>query len=107
MRIDGSVFKAARGLLGWTQADIAAEAGVSVSYVKYLETTDTPLGDRARPKALSVLSVFTNNGIVFVVLEGEVRGVVQLSERTDDVASERLVPRDISRIVPFLFIPEA
>ena len=70
MRIDGSVFKAARGLLGWTQSEIAAEAGVSVSYVKYLETVVTGLGDRARPKALGVLSVFTSNGIVFVVIDG-------------------------------------
>ena len=39
--------KAARALLGWSQEDLAAMAGVSVPTVKRLEAADGLLGGRA------------------------------------------------------------
>ena len=38
--------KAARSLLGWSQEDLASEAGVSLPTIKRLEAADGPLGGR-------------------------------------------------------------
>ncbi|MCK1518499.1 helix-turn-helix domain-containing protein [Bradyrhizobium sp. 190] len=38
--------KAARALLGWTQDDLAAAAGISRPTIKRLEASDGPLGGR-------------------------------------------------------------
>ena len=75
MIIEGRILRAARGLLGWTQAEIAQAAAVSVSYVKYLENNPSQIGSGGRRKVMSVFSVFTSNGIFFLVADEEIRGV--------------------------------
>jgi transcriptional regulator with XRE-family HTH domain len=60
--------KAARALLGWSQADLAEASGVSHPTVKRLEAQDGELGGRAATgerllKALESVGIeFTNSG---------------------------------------------
>lgn len=66
--------RAARGWLGWTQAQLATNAGVGQSTVKDFEAgrrTPTPLNHRTMQRALE------DAGIVFVV--GEEGGIVGLN----------------------------
>ena len=56
--------KAARALLGWSQDDLAAEAGVSIPTVKRLEAVDGLLGGRA-DTANKLLSALESAGVEF------------------------------------------
>jgi transcriptional regulator with XRE-family HTH domain len=57
--------RAARALLGWSQSDLAAKAGLSRPTVKRAETEhDTPVSDEAKAKMKAALEAagveFTN-----------------------------------------------
>jgi transcriptional regulator with XRE-family HTH domain len=56
--------KAARALLGWSQDDLAAEAGVSIPTVKRLEAVDGLLGGRA-DTANKLRSALESAGVEF------------------------------------------
>ena len=56
--------KAARALLGWSQDDLAAKAGVSVPTVKRLEAADGLLGGRAET-AHKLRRAMENEGVEF------------------------------------------
>ena len=56
--------KAARALLGWSQDDLAARAGVSVPTVKRLEAADGLLGGRAKT-AHKLRSALEDEGVEF------------------------------------------
>jgi transcriptional regulator with XRE-family HTH domain len=56
--------KAARALLGWSQADLAAMAGVSVPTVKRLEAADGLLGGRENT-VIKLRSALERAGIEF------------------------------------------
>jgi transcriptional regulator with XRE-family HTH domain len=57
--------KAARALLGWSQDDLAATAGVSIPTIKRLEASDDVLGGRAET-ASKILSALSSAGIEFI-----------------------------------------
>ncbi|MDM9628565.1 helix-turn-helix transcriptional regulator [Rhizobium sp. S152] len=58
-----ALVRAARGLLGWSQPDLAAKSGVAVRTISRLESSD----DAASSKVSSALhSAFSNSGIRFV-----------------------------------------
>nr|WP_088704676.1 helix-turn-helix transcriptional regulator [Rhizobium sp. R693] len=55
--------RAARGLLGWSQPDLATKSGVAVRTISRLESNDEP----ASAKVSGALhAAFWNNGIRFV-----------------------------------------
>jgi transcriptional regulator with XRE-family HTH domain len=56
--------KAARTLLGWSQEDLAAAAGVSLPTIKRLEATEGLLGGRKGTK-LKLRSALQDAGIEF------------------------------------------
>jgi transcriptional regulator with XRE-family HTH domain len=56
--------KAARALLGWSQEDLAAAAGVSVPTVKRLEAADGLLGGR-EDTGLKLRSALQGAGVEF------------------------------------------
>jgi len=61
--IDAAQIRAARGLLNWTQGDLAGRAGLSLGSIKKVET------DKTDPRASTlraIQSAFEAAGIVFV-----------------------------------------
>jgi transcriptional regulator with XRE-family HTH domain len=66
--------KAARALLGWSQADLAEWSGISKPTVARLETGEGDLGGYAdtRDKILSALKAA---GVIFIEQNGEGPGV--------------------------------
>jgi predicted transcriptional regulator len=56
--------KAARALLGWSQEDLAASAGVSVPTIKRLEAADGLLGGREKT-AFKLRTALEKAGIEF------------------------------------------
>lgn len=57
--------KAARAMLGWSQADLAKASGVSEPTIKRLEANDGELGGRAGT-AGAILYAFEAAGIMFL-----------------------------------------
>lgn len=66
--------KAARALLGWSQADLARESGVSLPTVKRLESEDGELGGRA-DTATKIVTALESAGIEFIPKNGGGPGV--------------------------------
>jgi predicted transcriptional regulator len=66
--------KAARSLLGWSQADLAAASGVSIPTIKRLESEDGALGGRASTGA-AIRNALEQAGIIFLEPNGEGAGV--------------------------------
>ncbi|WP_298872730.1 helix-turn-helix transcriptional regulator [uncultured Bradyrhizobium sp.] len=66
--------KAARALLGWSQEDLAAAAGVSIPTVKRLEASDGPLGGRPQTAEKLVVAL-RSAGIEFLGGAGQDPGV--------------------------------
>lgn len=66
--------KAARALLGWSQDDLAASAGVSIPTIKRLEASDDTLGGRAETSS-RILRALQTAGIEFIEENGEGLGV--------------------------------
>jgi transcriptional regulator with XRE-family HTH domain len=66
--------KAARALLGWSQDDLAAAAGVSIPTIKRLEASDDFLGGRAET-ATKILTALVSAGIEFIEENGGGPGV--------------------------------
>ncbi len=66
--------KAARALLGWSQADLAEKSGVSEPTVARLESEDGELGGRERT-AEKLRAAITAAGIEFIDEDGGGLGV--------------------------------
>lgn len=66
--------KAARALLGWSQQELAAAAGVSEPTVKRLEAAEGPLGGRAETID-KLLAALERAGIDFIKENGGGAGV--------------------------------
>lgn len=66
--------KAARALLGWSQDDLAASAGVSIPTIKRLEASDDSLGGRAETSS-KILTALQAAGIEFIEENGGGPGV--------------------------------
>lgn len=71
--------KAARALLGWSQADLAERSGVSSPTIKRLEAVDGPIGGRL-DTADAMRSALEAAGIEFIAENGGGPGV-RLRER--------------------------
>jgi transcriptional regulator with XRE-family HTH domain len=94
--------RAARGLLGWSQDELAAKAGVGVSTVR-----DFEVGRRAPRKAsmARLLLAFEGTGVVFLN-DGTSQGVtapnMQVAEPTQDdppSAADLLTPEQQARVL--------
>jgi transcriptional regulator with XRE-family HTH domain len=72
--------KAARALLGWSQADLAQQSGVSEPTVKRLESAEGEIGGRAATGA-SLVSALQQAGVEFIPENGGGVGV-RLIKRT-------------------------
>ncbi|MCK1368300.1 helix-turn-helix transcriptional regulator [Bradyrhizobium sp. 62] len=66
--------KAARALLGWSQEDLAAAAGVSIPTIKRLEACDGALGGRA-DTGTKILDALHTGGVEFLGENGGGQGV--------------------------------
>lgn len=63
--ISGSHIRAARGLLGWTQAELAKRSKVGLGTIRRMEDFDGPVG--ARTDTLrSVIGVMEKAGVEFL-----------------------------------------
>lgn len=70
--ISGRHIRAARGLLGWTQAELARRSRVGLGTVRRMEDFDGPVG--ARTDTLrSVIGILERAGVEF--LNGDAPGV--------------------------------
>lgn len=67
--------KAARALLGWSQADLAASAGCSVPTVKRLEAADSDTIGGRPDTAKAIVKALEAAGVIFVAENGEGAGV--------------------------------
>ncbi|WP_083463997.1 helix-turn-helix domain-containing protein [Prosthecomicrobium hirschii] len=64
--------RAARGLLGWSQARLASASGLSQPTVKRFETNSTPVS----VEALQAIKIALENaGVIFIDKNGEGVGV--------------------------------
>lgn len=66
--------KAARALVGWSQADLAHHSGVSEPTVKRLESGDGELGGRTETGE-KMIAALERAGTIFVAENGEGPGV--------------------------------
>ena len=66
--------KAARALLGWSQADLARAAGVSEPTLKRLESVNGPIGGRDRTVD-AICTSLEQAGIEFIAENGGGAGV--------------------------------
>jgi transcriptional regulator with XRE-family HTH domain len=66
--------KAARALLRWTQAELAARSGVSVPTIARIEASDGPLGGSPETRA-RIVSALQGAGAIFLQPNGEGPGV--------------------------------
>lgn len=66
--------KAARALLGWSQADLARHSNVSEPTVKRLEAADGDLGGRA-DTADKIINALEAAGVIFIASNGDGPGV--------------------------------
>ena len=66
--------KAARALLGWSQADLARESGVSEPTIARLESADGPLGGR-EATAIRLCNAIQAAGVEFLNENGGGPGV--------------------------------
>lgn len=66
--------KAARALLGWSQADLARHSNVSEPTVKRLEAADGDLGGRA-DTGDKIINALEAAGVTFIASNGDGRGV--------------------------------
>ncbi len=75
--------KAARALLGWSQADLAQASGVSEATVKRLECQSGELGGRAETGD-KIINALEEAGIIIVEENGEGRGVRLKKQKKPD-----------------------
>ncbi|RED36198.1 helix-turn-helix protein [Rhodopseudomonas thermotolerans] len=75
MKLTSEMIRAARALLRWEQADLAAEAGVSLPTVKRIEKEPGPIPGR-NATAQAIETAFADAGIEFTYDRGE--GVTKL-----------------------------
>ncbi|ACK50481.1 transcriptional regulator, XRE family [Methylocella silvestris BL2] len=66
--------KAARALLGWSQADLAKASGISEPTIWRLEAADGALGGRANT-GVKIVAALEAAGVIFVEENGEGPGV--------------------------------
>jgi predicted transcriptional regulator len=66
--------KAARALLGWSQADLANKAGISVPTIKRLEAAEGDIGGRAETGA-ALVAALEKAGVEFIAENGGGAGV--------------------------------
>ncbi|MBK0400648.1 helix-turn-helix domain-containing protein [Limibaculum sp. M0105] len=66
--------RAARGLLGWSQADLAKRAGVSLPTIKRLEAAGGDLGGRYAT-AVAIVEALEAGGVSFIPENGGGLGV--------------------------------
>jgi predicted transcriptional regulator len=72
--------KAARALLAWSQADLAAASGISAPTIARLEAEDGPVGGRAETGA-ALVAALEKAGIAFISENGGGAGV-RMKKRT-------------------------
>lgn len=72
--------RAARALLGWSQADLAERSGVSLPTIKRLEPGETPLAGQHQTID-AIRRALEMAGVIFVSENGEGPGV-RLKKRT-------------------------
>jgi transcriptional regulator with XRE-family HTH domain len=65
--------RAARGLLGWSQTELAAKAGVSLPTVKRTEGAGKHKG--SEPSLLAMKEALEAAGVIFIAENGEGPGV--------------------------------
>ncbi|GGK31424.1 helix-turn-helix domain-containing protein [Salinarimonas ramus] len=73
-RITSEQMRAARGLLGWTQQDLAGKSEISIATVKRLEAEAGPLGG-LKITATAIRRAFEDAGVVFIDANGGGAGV--------------------------------
>jgi predicted transcriptional regulator len=73
-KISIRLVKAARAMLGWSQADLAAASGVSLPTIARLEAEDGDLGGRASTGD-AIRAALESAGVIFVAENGEGAGV--------------------------------
>jgi len=67
--------KAARALVGWSQAELASRSGISLPTIKRIEAEDAgELGGRA-DTAQAITAALESAGVIFVAENGEGPGV--------------------------------
>lgn len=66
--------KAARALLGWSQADLASASGISEPTIKRLEANDGPLGGAAST-CEAIGAAFEDADVEFIAENGGGAGV--------------------------------
>ena len=74
MEITGAQMRAARGLLRWSQGELAKAAGVSPETVKRLEALDGPVSTTTNT-ARAITSALEAAGVLLVHENGEGPGV--------------------------------
>ena len=88
--------RAARGLLGWSQTELASRAGLSVPTVKRLEGGFGPkVSDAACAKLQKALEVA---GIKFIEEEGGDAGVLKVSNRTPSKSIPKVLKVSVRQI---------
>jgi predicted transcriptional regulator len=78
--------KAARALIGWSQADLAKHSGVSTPTVKRLEAADGDIGGRAETGE-SLVTALQEAGVEFIPENGV--------ELVSGLRSDSAVPCDV------------
>jgi transcriptional regulator with XRE-family HTH domain len=71
--------QAARMLVGWTQADLAASAGIALGTLKRLEAKEGPLGGAAET-VWKIQKALEDAGVIFLPVEGSLGPGVRLSQ---------------------------
>ena len=82
--------KAARALLGWSQADLAEELGVSEPTIARLESIDGELGGR-EVTAQKLQAAIERAGVAFLDPNGGGRGCAPASAIETIIQTENLV----------------
>ena len=79
--------KAARALLGWSQADLAHHSGVSEPTIARLESAEGELGGRGST-GIKIVAAITDAGIEFIPENGGGAGV-RLKHPSQDPTHQR------------------
>jgi len=71
--ITANQIRAARGLLGWTQADLSQQSGLALATVKRMENIGTARSTTANVQAIK--RALEEAGVIFIDPNGEGAGV--------------------------------
>lgn len=80
--ITAALMRAARGLLGWSQTDLATATGLSLPTIKRMEGTIGP-GRSSADNVTAVRRAFENAGVEFIAENGGGEGL-RFRQRQDE-----------------------